>query len=93
MLVSNVNGTAGLACKCGSWLDHWRKYSRQRYEYCGEGSCSARSEVGAHVQKNTAFDRAWYIVPLCTRHNARAASMTLKEGLVLVPADVASTCG
>src|SRR5690242_375654 len=52
--VNNVNGTSDKYCKCGSWLDHWKKYSRQTTNHCSEvaheeaqGRC-ARAEGFRH---------------------------------------------
>ena len=52
------------------------------------------SEVGAHVQKDSATDKSWYIVPLCKEHNARTGdSINIIEGINLVSANVSVTCG
>jgi hypothetical protein len=52
------------------------------------------SEVGAHVKKDSATDKSWYIVPLCKEHNARTGdSINIIEGINLVSANVSVTCG
>jgi hypothetical protein len=51
------------------------------------------AEVGAHVQKDSATDKSWYIVPLCKAHNARKGdSINILEGIKLVSANVSETC-
>ena len=70
MKVKNINGTSDNTCKCGSWLDHWKKFSGQSLPtYCPETKCIQKPEVGAHVQKDSSTDSSWYIVPFCKTHN------------------------
>jgi len=93
MRVKNIEGTSQNACKCGSWLDHWKKFSRQALpQHCSEKSCTKKPEVGAHVQKDSS-DTSWYIVPLCNGHNQKVASLELVDSVALVPANVSLTCG
>ena len=93
--VKNINGTSSRICKCGSWLNHWRNFSGQLlHSFCSEVTCMQSSEVGAHVQKDSATDKSWYIVPLCKEHNARTGdSINIIEGINLVSANVNVTCG
>lgn len=92
--VNNINGTAGRACKCGAWLDHWKKFSGQTTSYCSELTCRNKPEVGAHVQRDASNDTSWYIVPLCTLHNREIGrSLTLIDGIRLVSANVSLSCG
>lgn len=94
MRVRNVNGTSDNKCNCGSWLDHWKKFSRQSLpSHCVEKSCTNPPEVGAHVQKDSSYDSGWYIIPLCQKHNAKTASLEIMDSTVLVSANVAETCG
>lgn len=95
MKVKNINGTSANTCKCGSWLNHWMQYSRKPLPaYCSEVTCSQKPEVGAHVQMDSAFDRIWYIVPLCKSHNAKyGESLNISIDATLVLANVADTCG
>ena len=92
MWVKNVNGTSQNTCKCGSWLDHWKKFSGKTAQYCSEKTCTNKPEVGAHVQKNTS-DSSWYIVPLCNEHNRKTSSLELVDSVQLVSANVSNTCG
>lgn len=93
MKVNNINGTSDNSCQCGSWLAHWKKYSRQALpQYCPESTCLKAPTLGAHVQKDSATDRSWYIIPLCAEHNKSAVSLTVGDWITLVPANVSLTC-
>ena len=95
MKVNNVNGTSDNTCKCGSWLAHWKNFSGQEIPtYCAEKACTAKPDVGAHVQKDSTADKSWYIVPLCSPHNRETGkSLNLVDSAVLVSANVSQTCG
>jgi hypothetical protein len=95
MRVKNINGTSDNLCKCGSWIKHWEKFSGQSLpSYCPEKSCMKKPEVGAHVQKDNSTDSSWYIVPLCTMHNAeKGKSIEISDSIELVSANVDKTCG
>jgi hypothetical protein len=93
MKVKNIDGTSGSACGCGSWLNHWEKFSGQPIPgTCRESSCLETKLVGAHVQKDSSTDKSWYIVPLCAKHNAKSDSLSVMDTVVLVPANVGETC-
>jgi hypothetical protein len=95
MKLNNVNGTSDNSCKCGSWLDHWKKFGGGSVpQYCPETKCIQAPEVGAHVQKDSSTDRAWYIIPLCKKHNGETGkSLEVSDYIALVPANVSETCG
>jgi hypothetical protein len=95
MKVKNVNGTGSNKCNCASWLQHWVDFSGQALStFCSEGKCTAKPEVGAHVQKDSDLDNNWYIVPLCKGHNAETGkSLTIVDSVQLVLANVSETCG
>ncbi len=93
MKVNNVNGTSPNSCKCGSWLKHWLNFSGQKLPLsCAEIACASSPECGAHVQKDGAADRSWYILPLCTSHNKTAESLSVLSSIALVSASRAFTC-
>lgn len=93
MRIRNVNGTSDLSCSCGSWLNHWKNYSRQSVpSYCSERNCIKKPEVGAHVQKDSIIDKTWYIVPLCNEHNLKASALDIGDYVALVAANTSSTC-
>jgi hypothetical protein len=94
MKVKNVDGTSDHTCKCGSWLDHWKNFGGKTLPAsCRESSCTKAPEVGAHVQKDSSTDKAWYIVPLCNGHNKKSESLDIMDSSVLVSANVSQTCG
>jgi hypothetical protein len=56
--------------------------------------CFEKPELGAHVQKDGSQDDAWYIVPLCKKHNNQiGATLTISDSVTFVPANVSETCG
>ncbi len=95
MRVKNINGTSDNTCKCGTWLDHWKKFSGQSLpSYCPESACLQKPEVGAHVQKDGSTDTSWYIVPLCKKHNGETGkSLDIGDSVKLASANVSATCG
>ena len=95
MRVNNINGISDNACKCGSWLGHWKKFSGQSLTtFCPQVTCVQRATVGAHVQKDNSGDSSWYIVPLCTTHNGKKGkSLDISDNVDLVSANVSETCG
>lgn len=94
MWVKNAGGTADKACKCGSWLDHWKKFSGQNVPtYCPAKDCYEKELVGAHVKKNNSTDTKSYIVPLCNKYNSKDEAFEISDTYGLVSANVAETCG
>ena len=95
MKVTNINGTSDNTCSCGSWLDHWKNFSNQSLpNRCSANNCYEKPEVGAHVQKDSIYDKNWYIVPLCKECNAKTGSpLEISDSINLVSANVSETCG
>jgi hypothetical protein len=92
MAVRNLNGTSYLQCGCGSWLDHDRSHGGESATYCSARISPAT--VGGHVQRDDVYDRAWYIVPLCSSCNSRrGGDLQIWRGTTLVPANIHETCG
>lgn len=94
MKVKNINGTSDNNCSCGSWLEHWKKFSGQTLpQYCPESKCINKPEVGAHVQKDSSTDSNWYIIPLCKQCNAKkGAAIIVSDNIKLVSANKSATC-
>lgn len=93
MRVRNVNGTSRLDCACGSWLEHWKKFSGATLpQWCCEKNCTNKPTLGAHIQKDSATDKTWYIVPLCDLHNKRTDILELIISPAFAPANVGETC-
>lgn len=90
--VKNINGTSDNNCKCGSWLNHWEKFSQKPAIFCSVKNCTQTSDlVGAHVQKATT-DMKWYIIPLCKAHNSATGELEVSDTTVFVSANKAETC-
>lgn len=92
MRIKNINGTSDTTCSCGSWLQHWEKFSKQSALFCPVIHCLNKDLVGAHVQKANSNDDKWYIYPLCTSHNQSAGPLEVSNSYVLVPANKKETC-
>ena len=92
--VRNLVGTALNDCSCGSWLTHWRNFSGKPLTMtCVAIGCLGKAEVGAHVQRNSLTDLAWYIVPLCNACNAKTVPFDIADDTTLVSGNVSETCG
>jgi hypothetical protein len=91
--ITNINGTADTTCKCGSWLKHWLNFSKQSLpRYCPVDGCYQSDMVGAHVQRSYSLERKWFIIPLCTYHNASKIDLDVSDTIVFVPASRKETC-
>lgn len=92
-IITNINGTSVKNCKCGTWLNHWKNFSRQKAPFqCPVFGCLNKELVGAHVQKGNSTDRKWYIVPLCQEHNQSNKDLFISDQVELVSADKRLTC-
>lgn len=90
--VKNRNGTSDTKCKCGSLLDHWKKFSNTTVTYCSEKACTGKELLGAHVQKADSSDQKWYIIPLCNTHNQSTKELEVVDSTVFVSANKKETC-
>jgi hypothetical protein len=74
-LVKNIKGTSkdrykDQNCNCGSWIQHWRNYTKSDREKCCVVGCSNFVKDGAHVQiKDQRMGDNWYIAPFCGNCN------------------------
>ena len=94
MKIVNINGTSDTTCSCGSWLAHWKKFSRQAIGYCPASGCFNTDLVGAHVQEGGgSSDQGWYICPLCGNHNLQQGELDVSDQVRLVSANEKETCG
>ncbi len=92
--VRNINGTRPLPCSCGSWLEHWRRFSsRELPAYCAEIGCLSKPEYGALVQHYSFTDLGWYVIPVCGKHSLTAVELDVSGWTILVPAEAKLTCG
>ena len=92
MKIKNINGASDAACACGSWMQHWEKFSGQKTTFCLAVGCMGKDLVGAHVQKADSRDDKWYIYPLCNSHNERSKELEVSDGYKLAPVDTSETC-
>ena len=94
MKVKNVRGTSEKSCPCGSWLNHWKRFSGKTVSSICAVACLDDATVGGHVHKEGSSDRATYIIPLCDKHNQETQAMEIDESKTpLVSANVSETCG
>jgi len=94
MWVKNINGTSQNTCKCGSWLEHWSRFSQDSRVICSVLGCRSVAEVGAHVQLFLSTDERWYIIPVCQMHNmVQSTPLAIDDSYRLVSANVNKTCG
>jgi hypothetical protein len=91
MRVKNINGASDRNCRLGSWLLHWAYFSQRPLPpCCSARNCISRPAAGALVQLDVDGDETWYVVPLCSWHNAHCdGTMDLADRAVLVRADAA----
>ena len=89
----NKNGTAERACNCGSWRDHWLKFSKAGMwpQICAVDGCNNIAEVGAHVYHPQVGGER--IAPMCRSCNKAVDAFTLKGRTPLPLANVSETCG
>lgn len=96
--VRNAICTADRVCSnCGTWLNHWLKYSSYNVGDCSILNCHNAAEVGAHVLRpkaTAAIKACQYIIPMCRAHNSKASSvyMKTKVGVDFVWANINETC-
>lgn len=89
---SNKNGTSNRNCNCGSWKNHWLKFSKKIWpESCSVKECTNKATLGAHIiNPNVDGER---IVPMCDSCNQKNNIFTLKGKVNLPSANIAKTCG
>jgi len=91
--ITNINGVSDNTCKCGNWLKHWQNFSRQRIQiYCPVMGCYQKDLIGARVQKAYCVDQKWYIIPLCSRHNASTTDLDVSDTITFVSTNISETC-
>jgi hypothetical protein len=87
-----MNGISDTTCSCGSWLEHWKKFSGQPVTICPVGNCYNTDLVGAHVKLSGGYDSNWYILPLCNAHNQSGDEVNVPDAYKLVSANKSETC-
>lgn len=93
-MIVKVFAAVESTCHCESWLEHWKKHSGQRANYCVVPGCGGRPEVGGQVRERGTMDETVYVVPLCRAcSDNQGQDITIYDGVNLVPAVIADTCG
>ncbi len=95
MRVKNLHNTSGKTCSCGSWTNHWEKYSGARNwpQKCGTKGCDNGPAVGAHVKQVGTGNHLHYIAMLCRGCNNRfGQELELESYVKLAPANIRETC-
>ena len=89
-----VQDSKGSNCSCGTWLDHYNKFSKQAAQvHCPLLMCVEKADVGGHVRKEGGADNTTYILPLCQRHASQPGEIiVVNDYLPLVSANVSETC-
>lgn len=88
----NKGGTGKRTCKCGSWKNHWLKFSKKPWpSQCSVYGCTNPPTLGAHIINTNVIGEK--IVPMCESCNKLSGVFDLKGGITLVEANVANTCG
>ena len=97
--IKNEAGTAQRPkCSCGTWIDHWKKYSKKSPGQCSVAGCNNDATDGAHVTRPAANNEDYkthsYLVPMCRDHNVKhGETFTSKPNCTFVWANVSETCG
>jgi len=82
---SNVKGSGGKTCPCGTWKAHWLKHSGKSWpSYCSVGGCLNSAVLGAHVKNSGVTGNR--IVPMCDDCNKREDTFNLTGTLTYADA-------
>ena|SRR5207253_2403614 len=92
MLIKNANTPAIKDCGCGSWLNHWSKFSGQFVRMCIVKECNNYDMIGSHIQKADSSDTTIYIIPICKEHSESEQVLEIFDDIALVSANVKKTC-
>ncbi len=80
-------------CRCGSWFQHYKKFSFREITGCPAEGCGKIDIAGTHVQKTDSSDKAIYILPLCTEHSVSTEVLNILPSTKFVSANIVETCG
>jgi hypothetical protein len=91
MKITNCTGTGDRGCSCGSWLDHWKKFSKQAVPtYCPAKDCYNKELLGAHV--TIEGQSGQWILPLCGDCNKKTGAFEYGDSYTPVSANKSETC-
>jgi len=87
----NKKGTSERECKCGSWKQHWKKFSGENWPaVCTVYGCINSATMGAHIINNDSSEE--WIVPTCDKCNHADNEFYVKNGTKFVSANKSKTC-
>ena len=90
----NKKGTGERSCKCGSWRNHWLRFSPEPWPTkCAVDGCNNAATLGAHIfLSGTMSPDNEYIIPTCDSCNKLESQFSVKSGTIFVPANRKKTC-
>ena len=89
----NKKGTSNRFCKCGSWKNHWLKFSGKSWpEKCSVLHCCNIATLGAHIINNDDNVSGEYIAPFCDSCNKLDDKFDLKSNTIVFSANINETC-
>ena len=91
--VKNAEGYEHNGCRCGTWFDHWKKFSHVKIQRCVVVGCSNIDLIGCPVTKSNPQDNGIYIIPLCNEHSKKTEELKILPSCPFVSADLEMTCG
>lgn len=84
----NKRGTEDRNCQCGSWKNHWLKFSGKSWPgKCATSGCNNAVKLEVHIYKTSSHVTGKYIVPACDSCDKRTNRFNLKISAILVPAN------
>ena len=88
---ANKKGTGDRSCSCGTWKDHWLKYSNKSWpSNCSVRGCTNSPTLGAHIYNSAVAGEK--IIPMCSSCNGLDSKFDLNADVTLVSANKAETC-
>jgi hypothetical protein len=91
--VKNVEEYEQNGCRCGTWLDHWKKFSYVKIQKCVVVGCSNIDLAGCPVIRSNPEDNNIYIIPLCKEHSQSKEELKILPSCPFVSANLKITCG
>jgi hypothetical protein len=88
-----INDPETKLCRCGSWLNHYKKFGANIVRLCVVKECTGHELTGVKVQKQDSEDVKIYIIPLCTTHAESKDELEIYDSIPLVSSDTKKTCG
>lgn len=97
--IKNKAGSSKTSCACGSWINHWEKYSTYYHKKCSIVGCEEDATDGAHIYRTKApaaheTNGITFIIPMCSTHNNpnNTEEMLVEAETEFVWANKSETC-